>query len=80
MDQEALAPIIIDRIRCTQLRIYHRLNRPPLPNNQLQNMLSNIERANFKDSIIIHVIDDSKNEKRDFHILTLSPLKVHEVL
>ena len=29
-------------------------------------MLSNIERANFKDSIMIHVIDDSKNEKRDF--------------
>mmetsp|Transcript_29723 Transcript_29723/g.21488 ORF Transcript_29723/g.21488 Transcript_29723/m.21488 type:complete len:118 (+) Transcript_29723:642-995(+) len=24
------------------------------------------ERANFKDSIMIHVIDDSKNEKRDF--------------
>ena len=30
-------------------------------------MLSNIERANFKDSIMIHVIDDSKNEKRDFN-------------
>ena len=29
-------------------------------------LLSNIERANFKDSIMIHVIDDSKNEKRDF--------------
>jgi predicted AAA+ superfamily ATPase len=24
------------------------------------------ERANFKDSIMIHVIDDSKKEKRDF--------------
>jgi hypothetical protein len=24
------------------------------------------ERANFKDSIMIHVIDDSKNEKRNF--------------
>jgi hypothetical protein len=29
-------------------------------------LLANIERANFKDSIMIHVIDDSKNEKRDF--------------
>ena len=26
-------------------------------------LLANIERANFKDSIMIHVIDDSKNEK-----------------
>lgn len=33
---------------------------------QTSNLLSNIERANFKDSIMIHVIDDSKNEKRDF--------------
>ena len=29
-------------------------------------LLRNIELANFKDSIMIHVIDDSKNEKRDF--------------
>lgn len=35
-------------------------------NPQTSNLLSNIERANFKDSIMIHVIDDSKNEKRDF--------------
>ena len=34
---------------------------------QTSNLLSNIERANFKDSIMIHVIDDSKNEKRDFN-------------
>ena len=33
---------------------------------QTSNLLSNIERANFKDSIMIHVIDDSKNDKRDF--------------
>ena len=33
---------------------------------QTSTLLSNIERANFKDSIMIHVIDDSKNEKRDF--------------
>lgn len=33
---------------------------------QTSNLLTNIERANFKDSIMIHVIDDSKNEKRDF--------------
>jgi hypothetical protein len=35
-------------------------------NPQGSSLLSNIERANFKDSIMIHVIDDSKNEKRDF--------------
>ena len=33
---------------------------------QVSSLLQNIERANFKDSIMIHVIDDSKNEKRDF--------------
>ena len=33
---------------------------------QTSNLLSNIEKANFKDSIMIHVVDDSKNEKRDF--------------
>ena len=33
---------------------------------QHSNLIQNIERANFKDSIMIHVIDDSKNEKRDF--------------
>ena len=33
---------------------------------QISSLLQNIERANFKDSIMIHVIDDSKNEKRDF--------------
>lgn len=38
----------------------------PAPNGT-SNLLSNIERANFKDSIMIHVIDDSKNEKRDFN-------------
>lgn len=32
----------------------------------VSSLLQNIERANFKDSIMIHVIDDSKNEKRDF--------------
>jgi hypothetical protein len=35
-------------------------------NPQGSSLLSNIEIANFKDSIMIHVIDDSKNEKRDF--------------
>ena len=34
--------------------------------NQTTNLMQNIEKANFKDSIMIHVIDDSKNEKRDF--------------
>jgi len=33
---------------------------------QISSLLQNIERANFKDSIMIHVIDDNKNEKRDF--------------
>lgn len=33
---------------------------------QISSLLQNIERANFKDSIMIHVIDDSKSEKRDF--------------
>lgn len=33
---------------------------------QMSSLLQNIERANFTDSIMIHVIDDSKNEKRDF--------------
>jgi len=32
----------------------------------MSSLLQNIERANFTDSIMIHVIDDSKNEKRDF--------------
>jgi hypothetical protein len=36
------------------------------PSGQVSNLMQNIERANFKDSIMIHVIDDSKNEKRDF--------------
>jgi len=37
------------------------------PSNQIgSSLLRNIELANFKDSIMIHVIDDSKNEKRDF--------------
>ena len=36
------------------------------PGAQTSNLLTNIERANFKDSIMIHVIDDSKIEKRDF--------------
>ncbi len=37
------------------------------PNSGIgSSLLANIERANFKDSIMIHVIDDSKNEKRDF--------------
>lgn len=36
------------------------------PTTQVSSLLQNIERANFKDSIMIHVIDDSKNEKRDF--------------
>ena len=33
---------------------------------QMSSLLQNIQNANFKDSIMIHVIDDSKNEKRDF--------------
>lgn len=33
---------------------------------QMSTLLQNIERANFSDSIMIHVIDDTKNEKRDF--------------
>ena len=36
------------------------------PSGQMSSLLQNIERANFTDSIMIHVIDDSKNEKRDF--------------
>ena len=42
---------------------------PPSAGSSTQhttNLLSNIERANFKDSIMIHVIDDSKNDKKDF--------------
>jgi len=43
--------------------------QPPSAGSSTQhtsNLLSNIERANFKDSIMIHVIDDSKNDKKDF--------------
>jgi len=44
---------------------------PPAANKEVSGtgqstLMMNIERANFKDSIMIHVIDDSKNEKRDF--------------
>jgi hypothetical protein len=30
------------------------------------NFLNHLSTINFKDKIMIHVIDDSKNQKRDF--------------
>jgi hypothetical protein len=41
-------------------------NKDSNTTSQVSSLLQNIERANFTDSIMIHVIDDSKNEKRDF--------------
>jgi len=40
------------------------LKTTPLDTNE--SFLLNLSTMNFKDKIMIHVIDDSKNQKRDF--------------
>ena len=42
------------------------INTSVAPTTNTTTGMQMFERANFKDSIMIHVIDDTKNEKRDF--------------